>query len=221
MDDGDENAENEDKDEEEKDEERDKEKNASMDKDGPVLLRVSNGEVIDLEPPEVDGIRRSETSSVELTPSASDSSFPPDISPWDGPSDLRQCIDEYGKAVMQCAVPTSDTSDKIAADILTAIEKTLACHRREIDKVVEGSRMMYDQVAGELQNARAKIGELEKRVEVEQALAASLKATCDRVMAEKLTLDNEVAKQKEEAENDRKERMDLFMGTTSKNSKGG
>jgi len=54
MDDGDENDEHEDKDEEEKDDEQEKEKNVSMDKDGPVLLRVSNGEVIDLEPPEVD-----------------------------------------------------------------------------------------------------------------------------------------------------------------------
>jgi len=122
---------------------------------------------------------------------------------------------------MQCAVPTSDDSDKIAADILTVVEKTLACHRREIDKVVEGSRMMYDQVAGDLQNARAKIGELEKRVEVEQALTASLQATCDKLMAEKLALDSEVAKQKEEADNKRKRGMDLFMGTTSKNSKGG
>lgn len=122
---------------------------------------------------------------------------------------------------MQCAVPTSDNPDKIAADILAAIEKTLACHRREIDKVVEGSRMMYDQVAGDLQNARAKIGELEKRVEVEQALAASLQATCDKVMAEKLALEKEVAKQKEEADNRRKRAMEIFESTSSKKSKEG
>lgn len=58
MDDGDENAENEDKDEEEEDDWQEKEKNASMDKDGPVLLTISNGEAIDLEPPEVDRPRR-------------------------------------------------------------------------------------------------------------------------------------------------------------------
>jgi hypothetical protein len=199
----------------------------STDEEGSDHSAVSDDDdIIVLEPPEVEAARTGPSTPAtpfdEYTPLVVDQPPSSHASQSDGPpSDLRRCIDDYGKAVMQCAVLTSDDSDTIAADILTAIEKTLACHRREINKVVEGSRMMYDQVAGDSQNARAKIGELEKRVEVEQALTASLQAACDKVMAEKLALDNEVAKEKEEADNNRKIRMDLFMGTTSKKSKGG